>query len=627
MKKFGFLLFMFNSAAAQTLPVRRRQSFHKIYFALSLVFLCLFSLAQNKIFFTVSMEHPETQKFRVQMKLENKGNSVDLKMPVWTPGYYQKMNYANNVENFYAADASGKELQWQKTADNTWRISGNGNLNITYEVKATRPFVASNFLDTTRGYIVPAGMFLHVADVIQQPVQLTIRPYSKWKNIATGLDSLAGTRYTYTATDFDMLYDSPLLIGNLETLPAFSVKGIPHYFIGYKLGEFDRVQFIADLKKLVEAATDIIGDIPYKHYTFIAIGPGQGGIEHLNSTTIAFNGSVMNTRDARVRMLNFLSHEYFHHYNVKRIRPIELGPFDYNNGSRTKMLWLSEGVTVYYEWILLRRAGIISREEFLNEVSSAIRTFEQKPGRLFQTLEQASYETWSDGPFGRTGDEVNKTISYYEKGPLVGMLLDLAIRHETKDKKSLDDLMRRLYREYYQKKQRGFSEDEFKKECEKIAGKPLPEIFEYISTVAPLNYPKYLSYAGLAIDTASREVTGAYFGALVQQRGDKLLISMIDPNSPAARSGIKTGDEIAEVDGSKMDSKTFNALIQSKKPDEKINLVVRSNERSNAKEVVLAKKFEKSFRITAMPDSGPLQKQLFADWSRGEDEVEKKSSL
>jgi predicted metalloprotease with PDZ domain len=146
------------------------------------------------------------------------------------------------------------------------------------------------------------------------------------------------------------------------------------------LGEFDRVQFVSDLKKVVETASSIIGDIPYKHYTFIAIGPGQGGIEHLNSTTISFNGSGMNTREGSIRMLRFLSHEYFHHYNVKRIRPVELGPFDYNNGSRTKMLWFSEGVTVYYEWITLRRAGIISEEEFLNTVSSAIRTFGQKPG-------------------------------------------------------------------------------------------------------------------------------------------------------------------------------------------------------------------------------------------------------
>ncbi|HWI92861.1 MAG TPA: PDZ domain-containing protein [Flavisolibacter sp.] len=595
---------------------KRRQGC-KIFLVSILVFNYSFSIAQHKIFFTVSMEHPETQRFQVQMTLESTAKTVDLKMPVWSPGYYQKMNYANSVENFHATDAVGNELQWQKPTDNTWQISGTGNLIITYEVKATRSFVASNFLDTTRGYIVPAGMFMHVGDVIQQPVQLTIKPFHKWQNIATGLDSVTGMQYTYTAPDFDILYDSPLLIGNLETLPPFVIKGITHYFVGYKLGDFDRVQFIKDLKKVVEAATNIIGDIPYRHYTFIATGPGQGGIEHLNSTTIGFNGSGLNTKEGRVRMLNFLSHEYFHHYNVKRIRPVELGPFDYNNGSRTKMLWLSEGVTVYYEWIMLRRAGITTQEELLNELGSAIRTFEQKPGRFFQTLEQASYETWSDGPFGRTGDEVNKTISYYEKGPLVGALLDLAIRHETKNKRSLDDLMRTLYKEYYQNKKRGFTQEEFRRECKKIAGKSLPEIFEYISTVKELNYPKYLSYAGLTIDTVSHEIDGAYFGALVQQRGDKLLISFVYANSPASQSGITTGDEIVEVNGSKMDSKAFNALLQTKKPNEKINLVIRRNEISSTKEILLAKSFEKNFRITSMPKIDALQKRIFADWSKG----------
>jgi predicted metalloprotease with PDZ domain len=280
-------------------------------------------------------------------------------------------------------------------------------------------------------------------------------------------------------------------------------------------------------------------------------------------------------------------------------------------------LWLSEGVTVYYEWIMLRRAGITTQEELLNELGSAIRTFEQKPGRFFQTLEQASYETWSDGPFGRTGDEVNKTISYYEKGPLVGALLDLAIRHETKNKRSLDDLMRTLYKEYYQNKKRGFTQEEFRRECKKIAGKSLPEIFEYISTVKELNYPKYLSYAGLTIDTVSHEIDGAYFGALVQQRGDKLLISFVYANSPASQSGITTGDEIVEVNGSKMDSKAFNALLQTKKPNEKINLVIRRNEISSTKEILLAKSFEKNFRITSMPKIDALQKRIFADWSKG----------
>jgi predicted metalloprotease with PDZ domain len=179
--------------------------------------------------------------------------------------------------------------------------------------------------------------------------------------------------------------------------------------------------------------------------------------------------------------------------------------------------------------------------------------------------------------------------------------------------------MRTLYKEYYQKKKRGFTEEEFRKESEKIAGKPLPEIFEYISTVKELDYPKYLSYAGLTIDTALHEVEGSYFGALVQQKGEKFVVSLVEANSPSAQAGVKAGDEIVEVNGNKMDSKAFTALLQSKKPGEKLSIVISNNGVSTTKEIMLAKKFEKSFRISPIANPDPLQKQIWTDWSRGAD--------
>ena len=180
--------------------------------------------------------------------------------------------------------------------------------------------------------------------------------------------------------------------------------------------------------------------------------------------------AILINRDNYIRTLHFLAHEYFHHYNVKRIRPIELGPFDYDKGSRTKMLWVSEGLSVYYEYMVVKRAGISTDAELLNAFRGNMVAFENKPGKRYQTLEQASYETWSDGPFGRTGDEVNKTISYYDKGPAVGLLFDFKIRQATNNKKSLDDVMRFLYKEYYQKKKRGFTEEELKNAFESVAG-------------------------------------------------------------------------------------------------------------------------------------------------------------
>lgn len=566
--------------------------------------------------FTVSMENPAEHRFHVTLKCEGvSGENLNFKLPAWTPGYYQLLNFADNVENFSVTDENKNELPWEKSNRNTWQIKNkkSTSLVISYDVKTTRAFVATCYLDEERGYIMPAGVFMHLAGNIKQPSTITILP-NTWNKVATGLDSVAGKPFTYIAPDFDILYDSPILIGNLETLPAFSVQGITHRFIGYKLGDFDRAQLMSDLQKIVEASAKIIGDIPYTNYTFIAIGPGRGGIEHLNSTSFGFDGSALNTREGKIRMLSFLAHEYFHHYNVKRIRPVELGPFDYDKGSRTNLLWVSEGLSVYYEYLVLMRAGIITQEELLDLLRKNMMAFENKPGRLYQTLAQSSYETWSDGPFGRTNDDINKTISYYDKGPVVGMLLDFALRHETNNKKSLDDVMRSLYTEYYQKKKRGFTEDELRAVIERTAGKTLPEIFEYIYSVKALDYPKYFSYAGLTVDTTLHELPGSYIGLTTRPRNDTVFVSSVDWESPAMKAGIKSRDVVTEVEGLPATAASLTEKLSSKKPGEKIALTIVHEGVSEKKEISITTKRERTFAAKQIAKPDPKQKSILDGW-------------
>jgi len=590
----------------------------------SLLFLLFFSfsiLAQKtSLVYTVKMDNPEWHFFHVQLKCKGiKKEFIDFKMPAWTPGYYQKMDYAKNLERLKATDETGNELKWEKTNDNTWRVfSKNSNtVNLAYEIKTARPFVATAYLDESRAYILPAAVFLHIDKMIDQPVQVTVVPAEKWNRVATGLDSLAGKKFTYTAPDFDILYDSPILVGNLEELTPFKIRGITHRFIGFKLGDFDREQFILDLKKIVDAAVNIIGHIPYKSYTFIAIGPGQGGIEHLNNTTFGFNGANSNKRESYIRTLHFLTHEYFHHYNVKRIRPIELGPFDYDKGSRTKMLWVSEGLSVYYEYMVVRRAGITTDAELFNAFRGNMIAFENKPGRLYQTLEQASYETWSDGPFGRTGDEVNKTISYYDKGPAVGLLFDFKIRQVTNNKKSLDDVMRFLYKEYYQKKKRGFTEEELKNAFENVAGTSLDEEYKYVTTTKDIDYPTYFNYAGLTIDTTTQILPGAYAGFTLREREDSVFVANVDYESPGWNTGIRRGQLVVSINGEKASISLFNKIISATKPGDKINLTLLINDETKDIEITLGKKTEKDFKITPAGNPDPLQKQILEGWLKG----------
>ena len=590
----------------------------------SLILFLLFSIAtlaqKSSLVYTVKMNNPEWHFFQVQLTCKGiKKEFIDFKMPAWTPGYYQKMDFAKNLERLRATDGTGKDLKWEKTNDNTWRVSSNNSniVNLSYEIKTVRPFVATAYVDETRAYILPAAVFLHIDKTINHPVQVIVAPDRKWNRVATGLDSMPGKKFTYSAPDFDILYDSPILVGNLEELTPFKVRGITHRFIGLKLGDFDREQFILDLQKVVEASVNIIGHIPYKNYTFIAIGSGPGGIEHLNNTTFGFSGNNFKNRDSYIRTLHFLAHEYFHHYNVKRIRPIELGPFDYDKGSRTKMLWVSEGLSVYYEYLVVKRAGITTDTELFNAFRGNMVAFENKPGRLYQTLEQASYETWSDGPFGRTGDEVNKTISYYDKGPAVGLLFDLKIRQATNNKKSLDDVMRFLYKEYYQKKKRGFTEEELKNAFESVAGVSLAREFDYITTTKELDYPTYFNYAGLEIDTTTQILPGAYAGFTLREREDSVFVANVDYGSPGWNKGIRRGQQVLKINGEKAAASIFNKTITSAGPGDKIGLTLFINNVMTDIEIIFTNKTEKGFKITPSQDPDTLQKQILEGWLKG----------
>jgi predicted metalloprotease with PDZ domain len=421
------------------------------------------------------------------------------------------MDYPGNVRNFMASTPGGREIPFSMTNENTWQlVPGNiSSFTIGYDVFSDRRFVASNFLDTTHGYIVPAATFMFLNGHINTPVSVKVVPFDTWNNIATGLDDVEGKVNEFRAADFDVLYDCPILVGKLEEFPSFTVDGVEHRFIAYNPGTFNRETFIEDLQKTVMAGTEIIGEIPYRRYTFIGIGPGGGGIEHLNNTTISFTGRGLDNPGAMSRTMKFIAHEYFHNYNVKRIRPYELGPFNYERENRTNLLWFSEGITVYYEYLIVRRAGLINDGELLASIESNINAFENDPGRQFQSLSQASYNTWSDGPFGNRQGGADRSISYYDKGPVVGMILDFAIRNATGNKKSLDDVMRYLYRRYYKELERGFTDAELQDACEVIAGTSLANEFEYVYTTREIDYSTYLTYAGLkmseVIDSSGRK--------------------------------------------------------------------------------------------------------------------------
>ncbi len=567
---------------------------------------------------TLSMARPTTHYYHVVFRVDGlKGETQDFKMPAWTPGYYRIMDYAKNVMDFKAVDGAGRPLPWEKTAKNIWRVrSGKAaSVVVSYDVYAFARFVADSYLGDDGGFITPTGVFMYVTGRLKDRVTVTVLPHPDWKQVSTGLDPIAGRPNTFTAPDFDTLYDCPILIGNQEVL-TFEAAGRPHTVAAYDLGTADRAKFTGDLKKIVEAAAALMGELPYRQYTFLIIGPGGGGLEHLNSTAVTLNPASLTNPEAYKGWLSFIAHEYFHLFNVKAIRPIALGPFDYEHENYTNMLWVSEGITVYYEFILLNRAGLMTRDEVLERLGSTIANYENAPGRRYQPATASSFDTWTNF-FSRGEHSANTTISYYDIGAGLGLLLDLKIREASEGRSSLDDVMRTLYGTFYKEKKRGFTDREFREACERAAGAPLGEIFDdYAATVKDWDYARYLGFAGLTIDTEPGTAPGPWFGAATQDQNGSPVVSSVEPDSPASLAGLSAQDEIVALDGARVTQRSLAGTINARKPGEKVKVLYARRGAVHEAEVTLGKKTDRSFRITPLANPTPQQKALLDGWLR-----------
>jgi predicted metalloprotease with PDZ domain len=583
--------------------------------------------------FTVSIPRPATHTAHVTLRCEGlRGELQDFKMPAWSPGFYGIGDYARNVSNFRAADGQGRALPFEKVAKNTWRVVSDGAaaIVIEYDVFGSTAFAANTYIGEDRAYLSPSGMFVYVPGELRQPATVTVNLPAEWTQIATGLESVAGKPRTFVAPDFDVLYDSPLLIGNQEHL-EFRVKGVPHYLAMENVAaEVSRPKMLADLQKMVETATRLMGDVPYKHYTFLMMGRGNGGIEHLNSASIQFAGDHLTTDAEYIRWLSYVCHEYFHNFNVKRIRPIALGPFDYEQENLTHMLWVSEGLSVYYQDLVLVRAGLMTRNQYLDKLAGAIGTFENASGHHYQSATESSWNTWNAG--SGVGGDRSSTISYYQNGPMLGAMLDLKIREGSGRRRSLDDVMRGLYRKYYVEKKRGFTDAEFRRECEDAAGADLAEVFDYASTPREVDYAKYFRIAGLQLEATSKEAPGSFLGLDTRTqevppsevpaggRGGRgrggappmrLVVTDVAAGSPAESAGLRRGDIVLQSDGAPATAASLSAALRDKKAGDTIRLRIRRGDAEQEIEATLKGNVARTYKLSVADAS-----TILADWLR-----------
>ena len=459
--------------------------------------LPLHASALEPLVYTVRFSAPETHIAEIEVAIPTgKRAAVELLLPIWSPGFYRVEEYASRVQNFAARNADGQSLAVEQPVKNRWRITTNGvaRVIVAYKLLCNGRSVTTNWVGEDLLVLNGAAAFVTLVENAQRPHEIRLELAPQWKRAASGLDTTPdGNPNHFRAADYDTLVDSPIVAGDLS-VREFDVAGSRHQLVdagAYQ--KWDGPRGAQDLEKIVRETAQYWGGLPFKRYVFLNVfRQGGGGLEHRNSTLLT---SSPNMTAPTLRWLSFVSHEYFHAFNVKRLRPVEISTFDYERPPSTSSLWISEGLTTYGADLIVARAGLCNTQEFLSLLSSNITSLQNSPGRLKQTLEQASLDVWTSGTSG-VGRDPQNLLSYYVKGPVVGWLLDAKIQRATAGKKSLDDVMRLALKRYGGA--RGFTPEQFRQTAENVAGIDLKAAFRsWLASTEELDYAEALDWFGL----------------------------------------------------------------------------------------------------------------------------------
>ncbi len=572
--------------------------------------------------FIVRMPEPANHLLEVELQIQEVDPELPLRLqlPVWTPGSYLVREYARHVQEFQAATEQGIPLAWRKVDKNTWQIDppGCSAVKVRYRVYAYELTVRTNHLDLTHAYFNGAALFLYVPGREREPHTLTVIPPKPDWRIATSLRPLISSGdpasgQSFVAADYDELVDSPVEVG-LHQLRSFAVEGIPHYWVVWGAGTLDLDRAVADAEKIVRTTAAFFGELPYDRYWFIVhLSPGGfGGLEHKYSTTLNYSGLELHQPDQYRRFLSLLAHEFFHTWNVKRLRPSALEKFDYNRENYLECLWFCEGATSYYENVILLRAGILSAEDFLKILAEQIGRLQRTPGRAVQSLRESSFDAWIK-LYRPHENSLNSQISYYLKGALVCWLLDLHIRHLSGGRGSLDTALRDLWQRFG-RTEKGYSDQDLQEAFERAAGADLSPFFAaYVEGTEELDYNAYLHPFGLTLKAHfSRPNPIPYLG--LNFNGESNRISTVEMGSPAQKAGIWAGDELVALDGFRVSSANLSERLAAYQPRQVICLSVFQGDQLKHFWIPLDPPRPDVYTLEALPELTPAQKALQQGW-------------
>jgi predicted metalloprotease with PDZ domain len=584
----------------------------------ALAFMTDLSAQSDAVLYIVRFPKPSTHYIEIEAEYPTKGQpQIELTMAVWTPGSYLVREYARNVEGVAARTQAGKALTVEKTQKNHWRVTTGGSRSVivSYRVYCREMGVRSNWVEDGFAMLNGAPTFITLFDQTRRAHDVRLELPATWKTSMTGLPAVNdGIPNHYRAPDFDTLVDSPIVAGDPD-VQQFEVEGKKHYLVNTPRAEtFDSARVAGDIQKIVEADRKFWGSLPYDKYLFLnMITEASGGLEHKNSQLLMSSRWATRTRKAYLSFLALVSHEYFHAWNVKRLRPVELGPFDYEHEVYTKNLWISEGFTDYYGDLQLRRSAVPSEQEFLDALSDSIELLQTTPGRLVQPVELASFDAWIKA-YRPDENSPNVSISYYTKGQVIAFLLDAKIRRASDGRRSLDDVMRLAFRRFSGEK--GFTSQDFRAAAREVAGIDLSEWFvKTLETTEELDYTEALDWYGLRFKPAEK-AGKTTLGATTRLNAGRLLVSQVRRGTAAIDAGINVDDEIIAIDDVRVRADQLETRLEQYKPGDRVTVLVARRDRLVRIPVTLAEEPAKVWRLEVRPDSTPQQTAHREQWQK-----------
>lgn len=577
--------------------------------------------------YRLSMPEPHSHLLHVEATVEDPGTQVDLVFPVWTPGSYLVREYARHLEGISAEDGEGRPLPLERLDKHRFRIhpGGTSRAVLRYRVYANELSVRTCHLDGTHGYVNGAAVFPYVPGREARTHLLEVAPPPGW-SIATVLAPWEGSSGVFTARDYDELVDSPVEVGTHRTL-RFDALGKPHEIAVWGRGNLDEPRLVEDARRVVETLGALLGGVlPYERYLFILhlTEKRRGGLEHASSTTLHVQRHAFFPREAYEETLGLLAHEFFHVWNVKRLRPAVFVPFDYAREQYTRLLWWFEGATSYYEQVALARSGILEPKRWLENLGKALTRLERTPGARKMSLEEASFLAWVKH-YRPDENTPNSAISYYLKGELVALALDLELRRAGK---TLDDLLRELYGRY---EKAGLPEDGVERVAAELLGSGAARTFfdRFVRGTAPLELAfdvvgvRLRRRVAQALDDKGgtpprpEDRPRAGFLGVDLAEGPKLAVASVREGSPAHRAGLYAEDEIVAEDGFRVDRASLWDRLGERGPGGRLDLTVFRRDELVRVPVVLGTPPEDTVWLEPASEATPAQRGAFEAWCGG----------